>query len=86
MEIKYSEKSVKQLSKINNGDRKSAENIIRVLEAYSQDIHGNFDLKVLKGKFGDLKRLRIGDYRVIFDFDDINIFIYEIRHRKEVYR
>ena len=41
--------------------------------------------KILKGKFEDLKRLRIGNYRVIFDdYSDI-MSIYEIKHRQDAY-
>ncbi len=43
--------------------------------------------KKLKGKFSDLWRIRIGDYRVIYTIDDeIRIIdILEVGHRKEIY-
>ena len=33
-------------------------------------------------------RIRSGDYRILFEIDDkaMSIFIYRIKHRKEVYR
>ncbi len=31
-------------------------------------------------------RLRVGDYRVLFDLDGKNIVILRIQHRKDVYR
>ena len=31
-------------------------------------------------------RLRVGDWRVLFEVSENNIIIYRIRHRKEVYR
>ncbi len=31
-------------------------------------------------------RFRIGDYRVIFDVDDVRILILTIGHRKEIYK
>ncbi|MBI4688494.1 MAG: type II toxin-antitoxin system RelE/ParE family toxin, partial [Nitrospirae bacterium] len=31
-------------------------------------------------------RLRVGDWRVLFEVLEDNIIIYRIRHRKEVYR
>ncbi len=31
-------------------------------------------------------RIRIGDYRVIFDLDDFQIVILRVQHRKDVYR
>jgi len=86
MEIKYSEKSVKQLTKIIKGDRKGAETIIKIIETYALNPDGNYNLKILKGKFVNFKRLRVGNYRIIFEEDTINMNIYEIKHRKEAYR
>lgn len=37
------------------------------------------------GKFEDLKRLRVGNYRVIFDENLVIINIYEIKHRQGAY-
>lgn len=31
-------------------------------------------------------RIRVGDYRVIFDIEDTTLIVLRIRHRKEVYR
>jgi mRNA interferase RelE/StbE len=31
-------------------------------------------------------RLRIGDYRVLFEIEEETIIIYRIRHRREAYR
>lgn len=85
MEIKYSERAVKQIKHIHKGDRKSAEMIIATIETFAQNPIGNFDIKVLKGKYGEFKRLRIGKYRIIFDDDDKVMFIYEVKHRQEAY-
>ena len=46
---------------------------------------GKNDIKYLKGKFGDFKRLRIGSYRVIFDNENNIMFVYEIKQRKDAY-
>ena len=52
-------------------------------------------LNLEKGLKGDIKRLtkftpeyrmRIGNYRVLFEVADKKIVIYRIKHRKEVYR
>jgi addiction module RelE/StbE family toxin len=85
MDISYSEKAVKQIKRIHRGDRKSAEIIIKTIEAFSLEPSGNFDIKTLKGKYEDLKRLRIRSYRVIFEVIENVIFIYEIKHRQEAY-
>lgn len=42
----------------------------------------------LKGTLTDLFKLRIGDYRVLYDLipTDQVILVHEIKHRREVYR
>ncbi len=35
--------------------------------------------------FQPLYRMRVGNYRVLFDIEDNTIFVARIRHRKEVY-
>ena len=85
MEIKYSEKAVKQIKQIHKGDKKSARMIMEAIEAFAQNPSGNFDIKVLKGKYGEFKRLRVGKYRIIFDGEGNIMFIYEVKHRQEAY-
>ena len=85
MEIKYSEKAEKQLKAIWKGNRDAASRIMNAIAAYAKKPSGNFDIKLLKGKYGDFKRLRIGNYRVIFDEEGNVMMIYEIKHRQESY-
>lgn len=59
--------------------------ILETIEKYADDPNGNFDIKQLKGNYGDFKRLRVGNYRIIFDDDDNVLSIYEIKHRQGVY-
>jgi len=40
----------------------------------------------LKGKFAGLRRMRLGDYRVIFAILEDEALVLRIGHRKEVYR
>jgi mRNA-degrading endonuclease RelE of RelBE toxin-antitoxin system len=42
-------------------------------------------LKNPVGQYGDFKRLRAGDYRIIFEDLENVILIYEIKHRQEAY-
>lgn len=86
MEIRYSEKSEKQITRIKRGDRKSAEMIIKAIENYAENSTGIFDIKTLKGRYEDLKRLRIGDYRVLFENDKNVMSVYEVRHRQGAYK
>lgn len=85
MEIKYSEKAVKQIKKIQKGDKRNADMILKAIEVYAENPSGRFDIKILKGKYGDFKRLRVGNYRVIFDDGENVILIYEIKHRQGAY-
>jgi mRNA-degrading endonuclease RelE of RelBE toxin-antitoxin system len=85
LEIKYSENAVKQIKQIMKGDRKSAIAIIGIIEAYAKNPGGNFDIKTLKGKYAEFKRLRVGKYRIIFDDDGKVMVIYEVKHRQEAY-
>jgi mRNA interferase RelE/StbE len=41
---------------------------------------------VLKGRFGGLRKYRIGDYRVIYALLGVDILILRIANRKDVYK
>jgi mRNA-degrading endonuclease RelE of RelBE toxin-antitoxin system len=86
MEISYSEKAVKQLKLICKGDRKSGKMIIERIEHYAANPSDKFDIKILKGAYGEFKRLRVGNYRIIFEDTEEAMQIYEIIHRQEAYR
>jgi len=75
----YSVELIKDLKKLPIAEAKKVIDKIRNLE---------------KGLVGDIKkltnhtpeyRLRIGDYRVLFEIEEQNILIYRIKHRKEAY-
>ena len=85
LEIKYSEKASKSLKRIAKADKKIALRIIDGIETYASAPTLATNVKILKGKFAEFKRLRIGDYRVIFDDDFSVMFVYEVKHRKEAY-
>ena len=40
---------------------------------------------LLKGQFAGMRKLRIGDYRVIFTLAGSNVLILRIGHRREIY-
>lgn len=85
MEILYSQKAAKQLRSISKHDRKRAASIIQKIEAYSKNPQKNYKIKILKGKLASFKRLRVRDYRIIFDDEHEIMHIYEIKHRQEAY-
>jgi mRNA-degrading endonuclease RelE of RelBE toxin-antitoxin system len=62
MEARYSQKAVKQLKNILKGDRNSAIMIVEHIEKYLKNPHEKFDIKILRGKYGDFSRLRAGNY------------------------
>ncbi|MFD0914058.1 type II toxin-antitoxin system RelE family toxin [Methylophilus luteus] len=43
---------------------------------------------VLKGEFSGLRRIRVGDYRIVYEVQDAQLVILVIRiaHRREVYK
>ena len=84
-QIQYTEKAAKQLRRIFKSDKKSARMIVATIEDYALNRSDYHDVKILKGQFEYLKRLRVGNYRVIFDEDMVVINIYEIKHRQEAY-
>lgn len=85
MEIKYSEVAEKQIKRIAKGDRKSATLILSAIEKYVENPSAAQNVKELKGNLVSFKRLRVGNYRVIFDESGNIMFIYEIKHRQEAY-
>jgi mRNA interferase RelE/StbE len=57
--------------------------VLARIEKMSNDLKG--DVKRLTN-FTPEYRLRVGDYRVLFEIEKETIVIYRIRHRREVYR
>lgn len=76
MEFHFSKQSVKFLKKQDLNNRS------RILKAiYSLPVG---DVKKLKGRSG--YRLRVGDYRIIFDKDGNILYIERIENRGQVYK
>jgi mRNA interferase RelE/StbE len=63
-------------------DKKLVRIIFSKIESLSNNLQG--DVKRLTN-FTPEYRLRIGDYRVLFETEGSKIIIYRIRHRKEAY-
>ncbi len=57
--------------------------VIRDIEKMSDGLKG--DVKKLTD-FTPEYRLRVGDYRVLFELENHSIVIYRVRHRRDVYR
>jgi len=64
-------------------DRTVARRVVDVVERYAETGHG--DVQRMQGTKGQY-RLRVGDYRVIFELDEATLLVKRIAHRREVYR
>ena len=40
----------------------------------------------LKGPFAGLRKLRVGDYRVVFAINEQDVIILRVGHRREIYK
>jgi mRNA-degrading endonuclease RelE of RelBE toxin-antitoxin system len=65
-------------------DRESAMRILIALTRYGES--GEGDIKALSGEWDGYFRLRVGDFRVIFQITPNAMTITRVRHRSEVYR
>lgn len=76
MEIKYSKQAYKYLMKLHRPKRE------QIIEAVNRIPMG--DIKKLRG-YEDLYRLRVNDYRVIFNQDYAIIKVIKIGSRGDIY-
>lgn len=81
-QIKFEPRAEKEFKKL---DRQVANQIDKKLKELTSGAL-NADVKKLHGP--DLYRLRVGDYRVVFNVKRhiITIFIITVEHRRQVYR
>ncbi len=78
--IQFKPRAVKDIERLSS---RMQLQIIKGIEAMSDDLAG--DVKRLTN-FTPEYRLRVGDYRVLFEIENKNIIVYRVRHRREVYR
>ena len=64
-------------------EKKILKNIFNRIDVLSDNLQG--DVKKLTN-FTPEYRLRIGDYRILFETEKDKIIVYRIMHRKEVYK
>jgi mRNA interferase RelE/StbE len=79
-DIQFKPRAVKDIEKISSRIRIK---IIKDIEMLGDDLAG--DVKRLT-HFTPEYRLRIGDYRVLFEIENKSLIVYRVRHRREVYR
>lgn len=82
--LSYSSQAEKFIKKL---DKKTATHISNKLE---QLVNGdeNLDVKKLSGSLDQQFRLRVGDFRILYEVSahEIIVYVIEIGHRKEIYR
>jgi mRNA interferase RelE/StbE len=81
--ITYAQSALKSLRKL---DRTIARRILLAIDRLSADPRPP-GCKQLKGGEGEM-RIRIGDYRVIYDVvdEELVVLVLRVAHRREVYR
>ena len=80
--VSIKQSAAKALAKIGREDRE------RIVSAIDQLRINPSAGSVLKGEFYGLRRIRVGNYRVVYEVQDQQLIILVIRigHRREVYR
>jgi len=74
--------AAKALAKVRGADR---DRLIDAIDQLAESPHAG---SALKGEFAGLRRIRVGDYRIIYEVDDGALLILGVRmaRRREVYR
>ena len=80
--VKIKESAQKSLSRIAKPDR------LRLLAAIDRLQEEPFAGGVLKGEFSGLRRIRVGDHRIVYEViqNQLTILVVRVAHRREVYR
>ncbi|MBA2494290.1 MAG: type II toxin-antitoxin system RelE/ParE family toxin [Acidobacteria bacterium] len=77
--IEFKPRAMKDLRAINRDD---AERILVKVRAMENNLAGN--VKHLTD-FEPQYRLRVGDYRILFDIENDSVIVYHIKHRREAH-
>lgn len=78
--ITYKKSVQKDLSHLGKAETR------RILEKIEKDLAEKAEsYPLLKGQFAGLRKLRIGDYRVVFALLGKEVLILRIGHRREIY-
>lgn len=79
--IQYKRSVTKDLRRLDKSQAR------RVLEQIERDLSTHPERNpALKGEFEGLRKMRMGDYRVIYAILGSDVLILRIGHRREVYR
>lgn len=80
--LKIKQSAYKELKRI---DKKERIRLIAAIDRLAINPHIG---KLLKGEFSGLRRIRSGNYRVIYEINEgeVLVLVLRIAHRKEIYR
>ncbi len=80
--VQVKRSAARELARITNSDRSR---LIRAIDALAEN---PFKGSALKGELRGLRRIRVGDYRVVYEVQDdvLVVLIVRVAHRREVYR
>ncbi|PYQ63096.1 MAG: type II toxin-antitoxin system RelE/ParE family toxin [Acidobacteria bacterium] len=80
--IKIKASAAKSLSRIPKAERS------RLIQAIDRLRREPLAGGTLKGEFSGLRRLRVGDYRIVYEVlhEQVTVLVVRIGHRREVYR
>jgi mRNA interferase RelE/StbE len=78
--IEFKPKSIKDLRALPASER---QRIVGKIEGLRMDLAG--DVKRLT-QFTPEYRLRVGNYRVLFEVEEERVVVYRVRHRKDAYK
>jgi mRNA interferase RelE/StbE len=78
-QIEFKPKAIKDLQQVPVNIK---ERIISKIEVMQDDLQG--DVKRLTN-FTPEYRLRVGDYRVLFELEEQTIIVYRVKHRSKAY-
>jgi len=79
-EVRFKPRAVRDLSDLPLPERRR---VLAKVEALQTDLQG--DVKHLTN-YSPEYRLRVGEYRVLFELEGAIIVVYRVRHRREAYR
>ena len=80
--IRIKNSAAKELARIAEPDRTR---IITAIDSLAENPHRG---TLLKGDLSGLRRIRVGDYRVVYEVSESELLVLfiRVRHRREVYR
>lgn len=83
--LSFSDKALKSLRKIQKPD---SERIVSALEELALDPGNKSNVKRLSNHADAVYRLRVGNYRVLYDQHDVIrvIEVIDVGHRKDIYK